>query len=201
MEIYAHAGRIREACAALVSRIPAIRSMNTYRVQIIAGSAILALAVAAVALPGIGKGSKAAGQAPPSPAQTRAIPNGRNPGSAPVAALDAADIPQTIAPLPANATVVPDEDLLKLSGLVRLANARYAHPDKERWSRAIPVAQQLLAGPCDCEQRNWLNHFVAMGNDAITNLDQQYHEEAQLLATLGRNDQDAMARRRQQQAN
>ena len=117
------------------------------------------------------------------------------------ASADLSDAPQTIAPLPANATAVPDEDLLKLSGMVRLANARYARPDKARWNLAIPIAQQLLTGPCDCEQRNWLNHFVAMGNDAIANSDNRYHEEAQLLATLGRNDQDAMARRHQHPPN
>ena len=116
-------------------------------------------------------------------------------------AADPTDVSQLIAPLPANATAVPDEDLLKLAGLVRLANARYARPDKARWSQAIPIAQQLLAGPCDCEQRNWLNHFVAMGNDAVANSDAQYHEEAQLLATLGRNDEDAMARRHQNRSN
>ena len=98
-----------------------------------------------------------------------------------------------ITPLPTDATSVPDEDLLKLSGLVDLANARYQHPDKARWAQAIPVAQNLLSGPCDCEQRNWLNHFVEMGNDALSNSNDSYYEHANLMVTLGRNDKDAMA--------
>ena len=191
------------ACPSSLSRTLAGHSMNAPRVQIIAGSAVLVLAVVAVALSGLGRGPRGAAQALPASTQTQTLRNEASPVPplASAASTDSLDVPQAIAPLPANATAVPDEDLLKLSGMVRLANARYARPDKARWSQAVPIAQQLLTGPCDCEQRNWLNHFIAMGNDAIANSDNQYHEEAQLLATLGRNDQDAMARQHRSRTN
>ena len=103
---------------------------------------------------------------------------------------------ETIAPLPPNATSVPDEDLLKLSGMVELGSAQYDRPDKARWSQALPIASKLLHGPCDCEQRNWLNHFVGLGNEALSDANGQYYQDAKIMATLGRNDNDAMARSR-----
>ena len=98
-----------------------------------------------------------------------------------------------IAPLPANATSIPDEDLLRLAGMVDLAGASDHRPDKVRWTQALAAAEKLQAGPCDCEQRNWLNHFVEMGNYALSGADEGYAQSARLMATLGRNDRDAMA--------
>ena len=101
----------------------------------------------------------------------------------------------SIAPLPANATSVPDSYLLQLSTLVDLDNARDQRPNKNRWMQAIPAAGKLLEGPCDCEQRNWLTHFVEMGNFALSNSDNEYHELAALMTGLGRNNNQAIALR------
>ena len=98
-----------------------------------------------------------------------------------------------IAPLPANAASIPDEDLLKLSAMIDLASARDRDPDKKRWAQALPIAQMLLQGPCDCEQRNWLNHFVEAGNDALTDATDRFHEHVWLVSNLARNDSQAMA--------
>ena len=55
------------------------------------------------------------------------------------------------------------------------------------------MAQKFSVGLCDCEQRNWLNHFIEMGNAALANADDDYCVDADLMAILGRNDKDAMA--------
>lgn len=99
----------------------------------------------------------------------------------------------TFAPLPADATVIPDDYLLKLSGMVNLANARDETPDKAQWRQATTVAEHLQAGPCDCEQRNWLHHFVEMGTAVESDDKFRYYELADLMRTLGRNDAQAMA--------
>jgi hypothetical protein len=107
--------------------------------------------------------------------------------SANVAAID------PIPPLPANATSIPDEDLLKLSAMVDLADAATHRPDKERWKQAISISQKLMEGPCDCEQRNWLTRFVEMGNFALSDSESEYRGYATMMATMGRNDNQAMA--------
>ena len=88
---------------------------------------------------------------------------------------------------------MPDEDLLQLSALVDLPNTPDHPADQALWKKATPIAEKLLKGPCDCEQRNWLNHFVEMGNAAQTGSEDQYKEDAKLMATLGRNDSQAIA--------
>lgn len=93
-----------------------------------------------------------------------------------------------IPPLPADATFVPDADLLKLSALVNLPNAEERHIDKDQWGRALPIAQKLVQGPCDCEQRNWLVHFIEMGNNALAGSDDDYYRLAGAMRKMARND-------------
>ncbi len=102
-------------------------------------------------------------------------------------------VAETIPPLPPNATAVPDRDLLALAQAVDLPNATSHRPDKERWKQALLVAERLEQGPCDCEQRNWLTHFIEMGHFALVGPEADYREAARLLSTLGRNDAQAMA--------
>jgi hypothetical protein len=102
-------------------------------------------------------------------------------------------VPTQIDPLPANATFIPDGNLQQLSMMVNLASAVNQQPDKTRWTEAVTVAQKLLNGPCDCAQRVWLKHFVEMGNYALSDSTDQYRDTAKLMATLGRNDTEAMA--------
>ena len=117
----------------------------------------------------------------PQPSLTGTAPDQPTPA---VAANDETVIP----PLPAGATSVPDADLLKLSALVNLPNAEERHIDKERWSRAVPIAQKLAQGPCDCEQRNWLVNFIDMGNSALAGSDDKYYRLAGLMQKMARND-------------
>jgi len=98
-----------------------------------------------------------------------------------------------LTPLPANATNIPDENLLQLSLMVNLADAKDQAPDKNLWKAIIPAAQKLINGPCDCEQKIWLTHFLEMGDYALSDSLDKYHETARLMATLGRNDEQAMA--------
>lgn len=94
--------------------------------------------------------------------------------------------------LPPNAPSIPDNYLEQLSLAVNLADAPVKPPDKTEWKEVLPYAQKLMDGPCDCAQKVWLKHFIEMGNFALTDSDRQYHETASLLATLGRNDDQAM---------
>lgn len=128
--------------------------------------------------------------APPSPGQAQAVHDMPGPGhittrgTVPKAPL--AEI--SIFPLPANAAFVPDENLLQLSALVDLPNAANRNIDKSPWPQAVAVAEVLAQGPCDCEQRNWLNHFIEMGNDAISGADDAYYKLADLMVKMARND-------------
>ncbi len=83
---------------------------------------------------------------------------------------------------------IHDSDLKTLGAMVDLGNAAKETPNKEHWTRAIAVAQTLLNGPCDCEQRNWLTHFVDTGNAALAD-SPDYYKLAQVLPTLALNDQ------------
>ena len=97
----------------------------------------------------------------------------------------------SIPPLPPDAVSVPDADLLRLSAMVDLPNAADHLPDKAGWQQAIVIADQLQQGPCDCEQRNWLKHFVETGNSALSS-PAEYAENVQLMLKLARNDKQAM---------
>ena len=75
--------------------------------------------------------------------------------------------------------------------MVDLANAADRPPDKEKWQQALVIADKLQQGPCDCEQRNWLHHFIETGNSALT-APADYAENVQLMLKLARNDKQAM---------
>lgn len=112
--------------------------------------------------------------------------------AAPVAA-PVATPESLVPPLPKNAASVPDGDLEKLSLLVDLAESPSQSPNIERWKQVLPIAQNLMNGPCDCTQRIWLTRFVAMGNSALSGSSADYKQSAQLIVTMGRNDAQAMA--------
>jgi hypothetical protein len=92
-----------------------------------------------------------------------------------------------------NVQTVQDSDLKGLAAMVHLAAAKKDAPSAEQWTRALPIAKKLAAGACDCEQRNWLNQFITMGNYALSG-SAQYHESAKLMDTLPLNDQDVRLR-------
>lgn len=136
----------------------------------------------------------------PSPSHVAAVPVSAEVAAAPVTSATPSSVTQSAAPvqadpippLPANATSIPDGYLKKLSMLVGLPDAAAHAPDKAHWSQAIPIAQKLSDGPCDCAQKVWLKRFVEMGNYALTNSADQYNKAAKYIITLGLNDQQAM---------
>jgi hypothetical protein len=84
---------------------------------------------------------------------------------------------------------VQDSDIAQLADAVKLGRTNSGAVSKEVWVRETPIAQRLLNGLCDCDQRNWLKHFVQTGNEAI-NGSENYYQSVQLLATLRRSNAD-----------
>lgn len=91
----------------------------------------------------------------------------------------------TTTPVP---VAVNDADLLQLADSIQLGSPSSGRVGKEVWRRQIPVAQKLLRGMCDCDQRNWLKHFVETGQDAVSD-SAHFGESIQLLASLRRKNQ------------
>ena len=62
---------------------------------------------------------------------------------------------------------------------------------KERWAKAMPVAQALVAhSDADCEQRNWLVRFVECGQQALSD-SPDYYGSANELASMPRDRMEA----------
>jgi hypothetical protein len=78
---------------------------------------------------------------------------------------------------------VDDSDLKELASAVHLLDGKVPAPDKEAWTRELPVAQELARKTCDCEQRNWLNRFILTGN-AVLGGSNQYYCSAQVLSSM-----------------
>jgi GMP synthase-like glutamine amidotransferase len=89
-----------------------------------------------------------------------------------------------------SAVTVQRSDINQLAAAVKLGSS--ASVGKEVWARETPVAKRLLNGLCDCEQRNWLIHFVETGDQAMAG-SQQYSQSVQHLAKLRRDDLDLPA--------
>ncbi len=81
-------------------------------------------------------------------------------------------------------------DRAQLENLAESVHLKNLSTDRDQWKRALPKAQHLLQGACDCEQRNWLNHFVETGNEAL-NGSNDYQQSAKFLLTLPKNDKEA----------
>jgi len=112
----------------------------------------------------------------------------------PVPAVSPAVTTAVSAPVSPQAVPVPvlDSDLVRLAEAVRLGKANTGDVSKEVWARETPVAEKLLKGLCDCDQRNWLNHFVKTGKEALSG-SENYYQSVQVLATLRRSNQDLSA--------
>ncbi len=102
---------------------------------------------------------------------------------------------QTVAAFLANTPGPLDNYLLKLEGMVDLANARYGTPDRENWQQALPVAKVLEEGMCDCAQRNWLNQFIATGEAGLSGDLATYHQQGETMAGIGRHNGDPVVSR------
>jgi len=110
------------------------------------------------------------------------------PAAAPVANAPAV-APSSSAAVP---VTVHDSDLAMLASAVKLGGTKTGDVSKEVWARETPIAEKLLLGLCDCDQRNWLNHFVKTGHEALSG-SEDYYQSIQLLATLRRSDQELTA--------
>jgi hypothetical protein len=100
-------------------------------------------------------------------------------------------------PLQPTGILVNNSDLDQLAAAVNLDRAGAGGVSKEVWIRETPVAEKLLQGLCDCDQRNWLKHFVKTGDYAIAG-SEDYYSSVQLLAQMRRSDQDLSVNRSNQ---
>jgi hypothetical protein len=87
------------------------------------------------------------------------------------------------------AYAVQDSDINQLAEAVKLGESAAGDVGKEVWVRETPIAEKLLQGLCDCDQRNWLKHFIETGHEAIDG-SEQYYPSVQLLATLRHSNAD-----------
>ena len=85
--------------------------------------------------------------------------------------------------------LILDSDLARLADAVKLGKTNTGDVSKNVWAEETPIARRLLKGMCDCDQRNWLNHFVKTGEEAASG-SEDYYQSVQVLATLRRNDQE-----------
>lgn len=130
--------------------------------------------------------TKPAEVAPPaSPSPTSAVQTLDQP--APVIALTSSVVSSQVSH--GSLPIVHDSDLAQLASEVKLGQANTGDVGKDVWARETPVAQKLLQGLCDCDQRNWLKHFVQTGNQALTG-SEEYYQSVQLLATLRRSNNE-----------
>jgi hypothetical protein len=104
-----------------------------------------------------------------------------------------APVVSPVLPTAAFPAVIPvpvlDSDLASLAAAVKLGGSNTGDAGKEVWARETPIAKKLLRGLCDCDQRNWLNHFVKTGNEAMSG-SEDFYQSVQLLAKLRRNNQE-----------
>jgi len=97
--------------------------------------------------------------------------------------------PAAQSPVIGSAVTVQDSDIAQLASAVKLGTPTAGSISKEVWARETPVAEKLLNGLCDCDQRNWLKHFVQTGNEAISG-SENYYQSVQVLGTLRRSNAD-----------
>ncbi len=92
-------------------------------------------------------------------------------------------------------TVMPDvvlvSDIDSLAAAVKLTNLA-SGVSKDVWAREVPIAQKLLTGMCDCDQRNWLKHFVQTGQQAVAG-SSEYAQSVRHLAALRRCNADLIS--------
>jgi hypothetical protein len=96
-----------------------------------------------------------------------------------------------LAPVSSQPTGIPvtSDDINRLAVAVNLGSENTGDVRREVWAKETPVAEQLLNGMCDCDQRNWLKHFVETGKEAVSG-SENYHQSIQTLATLRRGNPD-----------
>jgi hypothetical protein len=87
-------------------------------------------------------------------------------------------------------TLIEEKDLNALADAVDLEkDIVQGDFRKDKWARALPVAERMVNGPSDCAQRNWLTRFIEAGKAAMDG-SPDYYEKVQLVATLHRSNQE-----------
>jgi hypothetical protein len=99
--------------------------------------------------------------------------------------------PPAAAGVPAGGIQVTPADQEKLAQMVGLSDKPDQPLNKEKWEKAIPIAQKLANQSADCEQRNWLNQFVVVGNMAIEG-SPDFQKYAPVLATMCRDEKELL---------
>jgi hypothetical protein len=97
--------------------------------------------------------------------------------------------PASVAADPALSNTLLDSGIASLAAAIRLGKAPANDVSKDVWVRELPIAQKLLGGDCDCDQRNWLKHYIQTGQEAVSG-STRYPQSLQMLATLRRSNQD-----------
>jgi hypothetical protein len=87
------------------------------------------------------------------------------------------------------AYIVQDSDLQKLVTAIDFKSGPSSDLVKAQWAKELLVANHLVHGVCDCEQRNWLNHFIETGNYAVAG-SPAYDHSVRVLASLPSSDGD-----------
>jgi hypothetical protein len=90
---------------------------------------------------------------------------------------------------PSSGIQVTPADQEKLAQMVELSDKPNQSFNKEKWTKAIPIAQKLADQSADCEQRNWLNQFVAVGNMGLEG-SPDFQKYAPVLATMYRDNME-----------
>ncbi len=88
--------------------------------------------------------------------------------------------------------IVLDSDLAALAAAVKLGTASAGRVSKAVWAQEVPIAQKFLGDMCDCDQRNWLKHFIQTGQEGLSGSN-QYLQSVQLLGKLRRGNSALMS--------
>jgi hypothetical protein len=96
--------------------------------------------------------------------------------------------PAPFVPVNANGPVtVERSDINQLALAVKLGSSDSV--GKDVWARETAIAVKLQKDMCDCDQRNWLNHFVEAGQEEASG-SPRFAETLKLLTTLRKDDSD-----------
>ena len=125
--------------------------------------------------------------APPPPAAATPAPSPFAVSKPSVAPLPALQTPSSEFAGGTTGVTVQRSDIDQLAMAVKLGDP--ASVGKDVWAREVPAAKQLLRGMCDCDQRNWLNHFIETGDEAVSG-SSKFAESAKELSHLRRSDED-----------
>ena len=87
---------------------------------------------------------------------------------------------------------VSASDLDSLAVGAKLDSGALQHMEKASWAKELPIAENMLQGICDCEERNWINHFIEAAKLALAG-SSDYYKSVAVLDQLPRDNQELNA--------